>query len=156
MAAKPKTQTDTKAKKADSTAPKADVAKPEAAKTEAAAETSTSASDADSGGGSKKSSAPSRPISYFSSVSTNEYRSGWDDIFNTGGKKPARQRAKPVAKRNNKLPVTITLDADDLNEATRQQLEALFRQDAKKKRLNYDKLAGNGQVRWEISCNISD
>ena len=156
MATKPTTQTDSKTKKADdSTTPKADAVKTEATATETPA--ATTDADGSSGGGSKKSSAPSRPISYFSSVSTNEYRSGWDDIFSAGGKKGARKAGKSTAaNRNNKLPVTITLDADDLNEATRLQLEALFRQDAKKKRLNYDKLSGNGQVRWEISCNISD
>ena len=35
-----------------------------------------------------KSSAPARPTSYFSSVSTDEYRSGWDAVFNdTSSKK---------------------------------------------------------------------
>jgi hypothetical protein len=158
MATKPETKT----KKTDSTTTKPDAAKPDAAKAEtssADASTSTSTADGDSSSGSSsagKSSAPSRPISYFSSVSTNEYRSGWDDIFSSGGKKSSRKAVKPAAKRNSKLPATITLEADDLDPGTREQLEAVFRQHAKKKRLNYDKLSGNGQVSWQISCRISN
>lgn len=152
MATQPKPKTDAKTKKADSTASKPEAAKAEPAK----AETAKSTGDADSGGA-KKSSAASRPISYFSSVSNDGYRSGWDSIFGSNGKKSTRKAVKPAAvKPRKKLPARITLDADDLDPATRQQLEAVFRRQAKKKRLNYDKLSGNGQVSWQISCLISD
>ncbi len=152
------TKSETKTKKTDSTTPKPEAAKADASSADAPA--STSAADGDSSSSSNssagKSSTPSRPISYFSSVSTNEYRSGWDDIFSSGGKKSTRGAVKPAAKRNSKLPATITLDAADLDPGTREQLEAAFRQHAKKKRLNYDKLSGNGQVSWQISCRISN
>ncbi|NQV61423.1 MAG: hypothetical protein HQ502_17280 [Alphaproteobacteria bacterium] len=159
MAAKPTTKTDTKTKKAESATPKPEAVKADTSTSEAPAATSDadSGSDGGSGGGSggKKSSAPSRPISYFSSVSTDDYRAGWDDIFNAGGEKSAGKPVKSVAKRNSTLPANINLDADDLDAATREQLEAVFRQHAKKQRLNYDKLAKNGQVSWQISCRIS-
>ena len=142
MTAKPKTKTDTKAKKAETPAPKSETP---------ATEAPASAAAPESGGGSKKAAAPSRPISYFSSVSTDEYRSGWEIAFGGGAHKGKR---KP-AKRNGKLPVTIALNDADLDPATREQLEALFRKQVKKKRLNYDKLSANGQVSWEISCRIS-
>jgi hypothetical protein len=155
MATQPNTKTDAKTKKTDSTA-----AKPEAAKAEPAkAETATAKSEAAGAGaaGGKKSSAPSRPISYFSSVSNDDYRSGWDGIFGSKKKKSGPKPVKAAAvKRTAKLPARITLDADDLDPATREQLEAVFRRHAKKKRLNYDKLSGNGQVSWQISCLISD
>jgi hypothetical protein len=154
MATKPNTKTDNKTKKTESAAPKPEAAKAESKKSEAPE--STSAADATSGVGGKKSSAPSRPISYFSSVSNDDYRSGWDNIFSSGGKKSARTPVKSEAvKRSDKLPANITLDADDLDPAIREQLEAVFRRLAKKKRLNYDKLSGNGQVSWQISCHIS-
>ena len=51
--------------------------------------------------------------------------------------------------------MTITLHGDDLDDNIREQLEAVFRQQAKKKRLNYDKLSGNGQVTLQVSCRIS-
>jgi hypothetical protein len=162
MATQPKTKTDTKTKKADTT-----VSKPQPAKAETAkAETAKSTVDADSAGtgaseaaGGKKSSASSRPISYFSSVASEDYRSGWDNIFGSKGKKSTRKAVKSAAvkpKPRNKLPARITLDADDLDPATREQLEAVFRRHAKKKRLNYDKLSGNGQVSWQISCQFSN
>jgi hypothetical protein len=172
MATQPKTKTDTKTKKADTTVSKPQPAKAETAKAETAKSTvdadsaGTGASEADSAGtgaseaaGGKKSSAPSRPISYFSSVASEDYRSGWDNIFGSKGKKSTRKAVKSAAvkpKPRNKLPARITLDADDLDPATREQLEAVFRRHAKKKRLNYDKLSGNGQVSWQISCQFSN
>ena len=41
---------------------------------------------------SKKETAPARPISYFSSVRTDAYRAGWDDIFGPKKKKPRKAR----------------------------------------------------------------
>ncbi len=150
MAPQPNTKTDRNTKKTDSTTSKAEAAK-------AGAPESTREADSSSGAGPKKSSAPSRPPSYFSCVSNDDYRSGWDKIFGSGGKNSARKPVKSAAaKRSNKLPARITLDADDLDPATHEQLEAVFRRHAKKKRLNYDKLSSNGQVSWNISCHISN
>ncbi len=150
MATQPNTKTDRKTKKTDST-----TSKPEAATAETPA--STREADSSSGSGSKKSSAPSRPASYFSCVSNDDYRSGWDKIFGSGRKNSTRKPVKSAAvKRSNKLPASITLEADDLDPATREQLEAVFRRHAKKKRLNYDKLSSNGQVSWKLSCRISN
>ena len=155
------TKTDNKTKKTGPTASQPETAKADTPKAETAkSESQASASEADgtSSAGGKKSSAPSRPISYFSSVSSDDYRSGWDSIFSSGRKKstPTRKPVKSAAaKRTRKLPASIKLAADDLDPATREQLEVVFRRHAKKKRLNYDKLSDNGQVNWEISCHIS-
>jgi len=142
---------------ANSAPPKSETPKPETPKPETPnSDTSNSTNKTDSAGG-KKSSAPARPISYFSSVSNDDYRSGWDNIFNSGKKKSTRKPAKSAAvKRTKKLPVNITLDANDLDPETREQLEAAFRRVAQKNRLNYDKLLGNGQVTWQIACHITD
>ncbi len=146
MAKKPETKISaapnvTKAAAPDSAAPKA-----EAPATETAAPSETAAP-------AKKASGPSRPISYFSSVSTDEYRSGWSNIFGNANGEPAPETA--AAKRPSKLPVTLELDLDGLDAVAREHLEALFRLQAKKKRLNYDKLAENNQVTLRISCHIS-
>ncbi|MDP6876379.1 MAG: hypothetical protein QF521_22900 [Alphaproteobacteria bacterium] len=157
MSSKPKSKTDTK--KTDSAAAKPEATKSEAAKSEATKSEipakAADAGDAKEGGG-KKSSTASRPISYFSSVSTDDYRSGWDGIFGGGNGKPVRKRSKPVAKRKKNLPATIVLDADDLDQETREQIDGLLRRHARKKRLNYDKLSEKGQVSWHLTCNISD
>ena len=157
MATKTKTKTDTK--KSESKTTKADTAKTETK----SSETSTASNEAGgetandtttSGGG--KASTSSRPISYFSSVSTDDYRSGWDGVFGNGAANTKSKPAKRPAKASSKLPMTMTLDAEDLEPEVRDQLEAIFRKQAKKKRLNYDKLSGNGQVSLQVSCRISN
>lgn len=142
----PKKTPAVKTKKVESAAPKAEAttAQPEApAKADAAA--------------GKKAAAPARPISYFSAVASDEYRSGWDNIFGRGKKTKSGKPTKPAAtrKRASALPLTITLDAEDLDAATRAAVEAVLRRHAKKKRLNFDRLAKNGQVSWQLSCRIS-
>ena len=153
MASKPKKTSNVKIKKAESPAPKADAtkaAKPVAPATPAAAPAGEGAA------ATKKASAPSRPISYFSAVASEDYRSGWDNIFGSGDKKKKTAKpAKAQAKRAGALPLTITLDAEDFDAATRAALEAVLRSHAKKKRLNFDKLAKNGQVNWQLTCRIS-
>ena len=173
MATKSKTKTKPAAKKADKTTAKSDTSKTETAKADASSSTNdtsdssdnsaTDSSAADSSAtdsgttdsGSGKSSASSRSISYFSSVSTDDYRSGWDGVFGNSGAPEKRKPAKRIAKATNRLPMTITLDWDELEAEVREQLEAVFRRHAKKKRLNFDKLSDNGQVSLQISCRIS-
>lgn len=93
----------------------------------------------------------SRPISYFSSVSTEEYRSGWDAIFGKGDASPTTKR-----KRKPKLPATLELSLDDLDVDARAALEAAIRKRAKRRRLDYDALAEAGGVQWTIACTLSD
>jgi hypothetical protein len=145
-----------KSETATSDTSKSETGKTETTKTDADAK----ASDGDGGGDStsaKKSSGPAREISYFSSVSSNEYRSGWDGIFKAGGKKAAPQRANTAAKaaRKSKYPATLSLDIEALQPKLRRQLDELFRQEAKKKRLNYDKLADAGRVKLQLACKVS-
>ena len=150
MAKKP----ETKNTKSDSSSPSTDTSKTETSSSDTSKPDASSATGdtANKGGGS---SAPSRPISYFASISTNEYRSGWDGVFGKGGKKTKGSTSKGSKKTAKKLPLTITIHGDELDENIREQLEAVFRQRTKKKRLNYDKLSSNGQVTLEVSCRIS-
>jgi hypothetical protein len=156
MATTPKKTSKVKTKTADSPVSSgpdaAKSAKPESpAKADAAG-----AAAPDGAGAGKKAAAPARPISYFSAVASEEYRAGWDNIFGRDKNKKAAKPAKPAAaKRPSGLPLTLTLDADDLDEATCAAVEAVLRRHAKKKRLNFDKLAKNGQVSWQLSCRIS-
>lgn len=150
MAKKPKTKTVAKVKAP--AAVKAEAPKPAATESTSSETPSTAESPS-----SKKTTAPSRPISYFSSVASEDYRSGWDSIFGSNKKKSAGKptKAAPAKKTNNALPLVITLDADDLDSTTRKRLESVFREQTKKKRLNYDKLSANGQVNWQLTCRIS-
>ena len=150
MSTKTKTDKKTPAKTKPATEKTTSATETKAPAAEATASTETKSTDKAAG-----ISASARPISYFSSVSTDEYRSGWDDIFQT--KKPAtRKRAANGKKKPTALPATIELSADDLDEALLAGLEKLFRRQAKSRRLNYDKLAASGQVNWRIACEIGD
>jgi len=145
---------DTKNKKSDSSPSSTDTAKTETSSGDTS-KPDVSSATGDSTSKDGRSSAPSRPISYFASISTNEYRSGWDGVFGKGGRNTKGSTSKGSKKTTKKLPLTITIQGDDLDEKIRQQLEAVFRQRIKKKRLNYDKLSSNGQVTLEVSCRIS-
>lgn len=134
-------------KEAKAAAPESAAPTPAAAAPEAAGAAADAAAP-------KKAAGASRPISYFSSVSTPEYRQGWAEIF---GKKDADAAPKAaVGKRGPALPVTLELDADALDADLRARLEDLFRRQAKKQRLNYDKLAATHRATWRIACEITE
>jgi len=112
----------------------------------------TSTSSETSAPTSKKTGSSSRPISYFSSVSTDEYRSGWEEIF--GGQKPKKE--KNITPRKSKLPTTLSIDFDDLDETTRQSLESVARKSAKKQKINFDKIQAENRTVWSLSCRLLD
>ncbi len=93
-----------------------------------------------------KGGASSRPISYFSSVSTDDYRDGWDNIFNNG-KKPRRA---PAGGRPAAAPAALELQLSDLDADLRARLEDAFRRKAKAKRVSYDKRAKG----WRLLCEF--
>jgi hypothetical protein len=128
--------------------------KPTAASSESSSPSATEApsSSETTSSSSKKSGNSSRPISYFSSVSTDEYRSGWEEIF--GGQKT--KKPKIVKARTSKLPTTLTINFDDLDAETQKALELLAQKSAKKQRLNYDALKTKKRVAWSLSCRILD
>ena len=94
--------------------------------------------------------------SYFSSVSSPEYRAGWDSVFSSGrGAKKAT--AKPRrAKPGNGLPVTIVLEHTDLDDDIRAAIEDAFRRKARKKRVKFDQFMKKAHVTWRLECHFSD
>ena len=121
-------------------------------------ESGSGSSSASSGGGK----APARPISYFSSVSTDEYRDGWNAIFGKPGRKPARANGKAAsvtAKRKQAAKpandgVEVSLSARDLTKDEREVLMAAFRRKAKARRIDLDRRARNGKLRLDLTCRI--
>ena len=148
-------KSETKNAKPDTSSSVGDTSNSETSSADTPKSDTSSVNSETTGKGGGGSSAPTRPISYFASISTDEYRSGWDGVFGKGGKQSKGATTKRTNKSVSKLPLTITLHGDDLDYNIREQLEAVFRQQAKKKRLNYDKLSGNGQVTLQVSCRIS-
>ena len=103
-----------------------------------------------------KSSAPARPTSYFSSVSTDEYRSGWDAVFNdTSSKKnkvgKGRQRNTTLD-----LPLSIMLSNEDLSKELNELLKTAVRKRAKKDNLPIARLLTRAQIKWNLECKLGE
>ena len=58
----------------------------------------------------------SRPISYFSSVATDEYREGWANIFGKPGKVKKGPTIQKSAAEKKTLPKSIRLSDEDITE----------------------------------------
>ena len=103
-----------------------------------------------------KSSAPARPTSYFSSVSTDEYRSGWDAVFNdTSSKKNKVGKGKERNATLN-LPLSIMLSNEDLSKELNELLKKAVRKRAKKDKLPIGKLLTRAQIKWNLECKLGE
>ncbi len=91
--------------------------------------------------------------SYFSSVSSAQYRARWDSIFSSAGKTATE---KPRAKRKNGLPVTIALDPSDLDDEVRMQIEDAFRRKAKGQRITFDRFMKQARMTWRLECEFTE
>ena len=120
-------------------------------KTETSSDNSSSTSNK-----TNKSSAPARPTSYFSSVSTDEYRSGWDAVFNdTSSKKNKVGKGK---ERNSAidLPLSIMLSNEDLSKELNELLKKAVRKRAKKDKLPIGRLLTRAQIKWNLVCKLGE
>lgn len=107
----------------------------------------------------KSSGGGSRPISYFSSVSTDEYRSGWEEIFGKNGKSAGR-KTNGVKKTKSlpaiTLPVALQLDDEDLTPQLRSILKDTLKKKARKEKLSLGQALSKSGVRLSLVCKISD
>ena len=103
-----------------------------------------------------KSSAPARPTSYFSSVSTDEYRSGWDAVFNDTSSK--KNKVGKGRERDTKLslPLSIMLSNEDLSKELNELLKKAVRKRAKKDKLPIGKLMTRAQIKWNLECKLGE
>ena len=113
---------------------------------------SSDSSTADSGGGKKKAS-PARPTSYFSNVRSDEYRSGWEDIFGGGKSKTGKQARASKAAANG--PITIELGNGDFDDALLEELETALRRKARKDKIKLGRESKTRQFNWRLSCEIT-
>ena len=137
-------------KKAETTPKPVEAAKPaattsEAAKSEAPASGTPAKSTASSGGGSQ------RPISHFSSVSTPEYRSGWESIF--GSKKKPEETASNEDSAQ-ELPEKLTLEDADIDADLRALLDKAFELAAKKHGIDLANVRKTSALAYSIDCNM--
>jgi len=119
---------------------------------ESAVTTSESSTKKSSGGG-------SRPISYFSSVSTDEYRSGWQEIFGKKNK-PARRKANGGKRTKSSpsvsLPVVVQLEDEDMTFELKSLLKDALKKKARKEKLSLGRALSKSNVRLSLNCEISD
>ena len=110
------------------------------AKTETKTSTESKSSDKSESSTPKKSSPPAREISYFSSVSSNDYRAGWEGIFK-----------KNNGKKKSSAPTVVELTDADLNKGLRTQLEKALRKKSEKEGI---KITKSKMLTWRIECDI--
>ena len=105
----------------------------------------------DSGAQTKNKSAPARPTSYFSSVSTDEYREGWSTIFGEQKKHSniAKSKTLPTNKR-----LSIVLTNADLNDELKNLLTISIRSKAKISKQKIGRTLSKSNASWRITCEI--
>ena len=131
-----------------------DVKKTEAAQPAAVAETTSKDKStdkpADKAGASPKSASQSS-ISHFSSVSTPEYRAGWNSIF--GGSKTAKT---PKSKANgaDDAPDHFAIIDENIDPELRNMLYKAFRQHARNQGISPAKIKNLTNIEFSIDCKI--
>lgn len=148
----PKAETKTETKAAVD-APSVDKSSTETTSSETATADAAPNADTTSDDAKPKASGGGRPISYFSSVSTPEYRSGWENIFGSNSDNGEPEEAKRGKKA--RQPVDLEIALEDLDADIQVALEAVAAKMAKRQRLKYDKLRDQNKVSWEITCRIA-
>lgn len=129
--------------------------------TKKSTEASSSSTEGSAETGSKKSAGASRPVSYFSSVSTDEYRSGWQDIFGgakkNGRKSPTKAKPAQASKARNQpiLPMTVELQESDLDAELQELLGEALRRRAKRDKLALGRVLKTAKLSWRVECDIS-
>ena len=103
-----------------------------------------------------KSTAPARPTSYFSSVSTDEYRSGWDAVFNDTSSKKNKVGKGREHNTTLDLPLSIMLSNEDLSKELNELLKKAVRERAKKDKLPIARLLKRLQIKWYIECKLGE
>ena len=103
-----------------------------------------------------KSSTPTRPTSYFSSVSTDEYRSGWDAVFNDTSSKKNKVGKGREYNTTLDLPLSIMLSNEDLSKELNELLKTAVRKRAKKDKLPIGRLLTRAQIKWNLECKLGE
>ena len=120
------------------------------------------ASAAETGGNEKsgsgataKGGATSRPISYFSSVATDEYREGWANIFGkTGAKKKSSGSALRAKPSRREPPSRVMILESDLTEELQILLRETLKKRARKENLGIGRQLSKAELSWSIECRI--
>ncbi|MFT4716753.1 MAG: hypothetical protein ACI861_002221 [Paracoccaceae bacterium] len=149
--AKTPVKAETVSKKVEPT--KTESPKTETVKTDAASTESKAVDSSPSKSAASPKSAAQSSISHFSSVSTPQYRSGWNNIFGTKG---GTKVAEPTDATKSNLPTALELANDEIDTGLRTMLNTAF-VDLTKKQGIVPKDANSSLVfEYTISCEIKE
>ena len=134
-------------------AAKTEVVKTEVASTEAAATETKTADGSASKAVSQPKSASQSSISHFSSVSTPQYRSGWDKIFGDGSNV---EKIVPKEVSQNDFPKKFNILDYDIDLILRDALDAAFDNVLKKRGINLKDAEKLVRFEYNIICELKE
>ena len=149
--AKTPKKAETVSKKSEPT--KTEPTKTEVAKSEVANTENKSVDNSVAKSGSSPKSASQSSISHFSSVSTPEYRSGWNNIFGGGG--GAKKTAPEEVSKNN-FPKKLNILDYDIDVVLRDALDSAFNDVAKKRGYNLKDAKEIVRFEYNLTCEIRE
>ena len=120
--------------------------------------TKTSDTETKDTSSSKNTKAPARTTSYFSSVSTDDYREGWKTIFSDAQKKTRKKSSefnKPIKKKDAKS-FTIKLSDDVLGNELKTLLKEAIRKQARKNKLSLSPEFKRPKAKLTVNCTIKE
>ena len=97
-------------------------------------------------------SASQSSISHFSSVSTPQYRSGWNDIF--GGGDVEKQALDDISKNN--FPKKLSILDYDIDLVLRNALDIAFSDVAERRGVSMKDVKGSARLEYHLSCEIKE
>ena len=118
--------------------------------------TKTSDTETKDTSSSKNKKAPARTTSYFSSVSTDDYREGWKTIF-SGAQKKTKKKGSEFTKSKKKKDIksfTIRLSDDVVDSELKTLLKEAIRRQAKKNNLSLSTEFKKPTAKLTINCTI--
>lgn len=121
-------------------------------KTDNKAETKTDSKTETSSTGATNKSASQTSISHFSSVTTKEYRSGWEEIF---GKKKKAKKSRAKKAHGVDLPITLDLSDEDIKDDLRALLYKAFQRQARKEDISLAQLKKIADIEYSLICDLS-
>ena len=96
-------------------------------------------------------SASQTSLSHFSSVSTPEYRAGWQRIFGGG---EVNQKEKKEVSNENELLVNIEIQDTEVNAKLRAMLYSSLLAQAKKQGVKIEKVKNSTSIEYSLQCKI--
>ena len=140
-------------KKAEPVFKKSEPAKTEVGKTETASTETKPVDNSASKSISQPKSASQSSTSHFSSVSTPQYRSGWNDIFG-GGSDDKKAVSEKVSK--NDFPTKLNIRDYDIDLVLRDALNVAFNDLAQKRGVNLTGTKKLLRFEYNLSCEVKE